>query len=119
MKEGFVYILGNSTRTVLYTGVTSDLIARVYQHKHENGSKFTSKYNCHYLLGFEYFESIEDAIIREKQIKKWKKAWKLKWIYSQNQTFKDLYKDLINGCLEYNANRLTIEHIRKFDKKFE
>jgi putative endonuclease len=70
VKGGYVYIITNKNRTVLYTGVTSNLYARIFEHKEGIGSAFTSKYNCTDLLYYEFHEHIEIAIKREKQIKK-------------------------------------------------
>tara|TARA_R110001592_G_scaffold271645_3_gene538194 strand:- start:2147 stop:2422 length:276 start_codon:yes stop_codon:yes gene_type:complete len=66
-KGGYIYIVSNKTRTVLYIGVTSDLANRVFQHKEGKGSQFTSKYNCKDLLYYEFFDSIDEAILREKR----------------------------------------------------
>ena len=75
MKESYVYIISNKNRTVLYIGVTSNLLSRMVQHKHGVGSKFTSKYNITDLLYFEMFTNIELAIEREKQLKNWHHDW--------------------------------------------
>ncbi|WKK82147.1 GIY-YIG nuclease family protein [Marivirga arenosa] len=93
-KGGYVYIVSNYNRTVLYTGVTANLARRSYQHKFGEGSEFTKKYKCTDLIFFQFFESIEEAIIREKQIKKWKRDWKIKLIKEQNPSFKDLYDEV-------------------------
>ena len=90
VKGGYIYIISNYTRTVLYTGVTSDLFNRIYEHKNGIGSAFTSKYQCKYLLHFEFFETIEEAITREKNIKKWKREWKINLIKEKNPTLSDL-----------------------------
>ena len=95
MKEGYVYIVSNSQRTVLYTGVTRDLLERVYQHKKNEGSKFTSKYKVHFLMYYEVHQNMYEAIQREKQIKKWKKEWKLNLIKSMNPGLKDLWNDVL------------------------
>ena len=68
----------------LYTGVTSDLVKRVYEHKHGLVEGFTKEYNVHHLVWYEIHESAESAIVREKQIKKWNRAWKLKIIEKEN-----------------------------------
>ena len=75
----------------LYTGVTSNLIQRVYQHKNNLVPGFTSRYNLHMLVFYEVFETIEQAIIREKQIKDMNRADKLKMIYKFNPECRDLY----------------------------
>lgn len=94
-KGGYVYIMANISKT-LYTGVTSNLIHRVYQHKNNLVKGFTQKYNLHLLVYYENFETIEQAIIREKQIKDMNRNDKLKMIYKFNPRFEDLY-DLIKG----------------------
>ena len=89
MKEYFVYILTNKSRT-LYTGVTGDLEHRVYEHKHGKGSTFTSKYKINQLVYFESFPYILDAIAREKQIKGWLREKKIALIDSMNPGWEDL-----------------------------
>ncbi|TNE74308.1 GIY-YIG nuclease family protein [bacterium] len=101
MKDGYVYIMTNRWKSVFYIGVTSDLVVRVYQHKYESGSQFTSKYQCYYLMAFEQFDDISAVIEREKQMKNWKRVRKIKWIYSQNPDFIDLYKSVCNGTFLY------------------
>ncbi|HBX66186.1 MAG: GIY-YIG nuclease [Balneola sp.] len=95
MKTGYVYILSNSKRTVLYTGVTSDLINRVYQHKQGEGSQFTSQFRVYYLVYYEEHQNMYQAITREKQIKKWKRDWKLNLIRKSNPELKDLWDDIL------------------------
>jgi putative endonuclease len=92
-KSGYIYIVSNKNRTVLYIGVTSDLCSRSYDHKNGVGSKFTKKYNCTDLIYYEFFEKIESAIEREKQLKKWNRAWKDDLIKSFNPELKDLYDE--------------------------
>jgi len=94
-KGGFVYTMANNRPTV-YTGVTNNLIRRTYQHKNKVGSWFTSQYNLNKLVYFEYFESIEQAIIREKQIKDMNRVDKLIMIKQFNPTFKDLYDQILD-----------------------
>jgi putative endonuclease len=85
----FVYILTNKNKTVVYTGVTNDLEARLRQHieNKENKFAFTYKYNCHYLVYFERFEHIEYAIEREKEIKGWTRAKKNELIECENKNW--------------------------------
>jgi|SRR5690606_1870196 len=94
VKGGYVYIVSNKHRTVCYIGVTSSLYARAYQHKIGEGSIFTKRYNCHDLIYYEFLETIEAAIQREKQLKKWKRAWKEKLIKSLNPEMKDLFDEV-------------------------
>ena len=97
MKSTFyVYMLANKKDGTLYAGVTSDLIKRVYEHKTNVIKGFTSKYNVHKLVYFEVHSEIYAAITREKQIKKWKRQWKVDLIEENNPKWDDLYKTLIN-----------------------
>ena len=89
MNEYYTYIMTNKSRT-LYTGITSDLERRVWQHKQKEGSKFTAKYNIRFLVYYERFPEVLDAISREKQIKDWLRAKKIVWIESLNTEWKDL-----------------------------
>ena len=89
-KTYYVYIMGNYTRSVLYIGVTNDLQLRVLQHKNGEGSIFTSKYKCYYLLYFEEYFRIDDEIAREKQLKNWLRKWKDELIKKDNSELVDL-----------------------------
>ena len=93
-KGGYVYIVSNKNRTVLYTGVTAKLYSRIFDHRSGNGSKFTKKYNCTDLIYYCFYDSIEEAIMKEKQIKKWKRAWKDQLIQRFNPEIKDLYDEV-------------------------
>ena len=94
-RGGCVYIMSNFKRTVLYTGVTSNLQARVQEHKNcVFPNSFTSKYKCFYLVYYEVFGSIEEAIDREKQIKGWKRFKKDALVLSMNRDLSDLYEDI-------------------------
>ena len=93
-KGGYVYIVSNYTRSVLYIGVTSDLYARIYQHRNDDGSIFTKRYNCKYLLHYQFFSDIASAIKKEKQMKKWKRAWKDNLIHEFNPDKKDLFEEI-------------------------
>lgn len=88
----FVYILTNKYNTVTYTGVTADLESRVSQHKEKLIKGFTSRYNINKLVYYEVLEKIEDAIFREKQIKKFVRQKKVELIKSMNPTWEDLYR---------------------------
>lgn len=90
MKYGYVYIMTNQYRSVLYTGVTSNIEGRVYEHKTGRGGFFTSKYKCHYLAYYCELEDIQAAIEREKQIKKGTRAKKIELIESFNPDWFDL-----------------------------
>ncbi len=91
----YVYLLASKRNGTLYVGVTSDLIKRVYEHKDNLVGGFTKKYNVHNLVYFETTEDINSAIIREKQLKKWKRAWKIELIEKNNPEWRDLYFELI------------------------
>lgn len=96
MKCGYVYVMANS-RPTLYTGVTSDLVKRVYQHKHNaDPSSFSAKYNLHLLVYFEVFDDVGSAIIREKQIKDMNRKDKLDMIKKFNPTMRDLYETILD-----------------------
>jgi len=92
LKEFYVYILCSKRNGTLYTGVTSNLIKRVYEHKNDLVNGFTQRYKVHRLVWYETHESWESAIKREKQIKRWKKAWKLTMIEKSNPFWNDLYE---------------------------
>lgn len=94
-KSGYTYILTNVRNNVLYTGVTSDLHKRVYEHKSRMINGFSKKYNLNKLVYFEVLQDIVGAIKREKQIKGWIRKRKIELIESSNPEWKDLYDDLI------------------------
>jgi putative endonuclease len=93
-KNFFVYILSNKQNGTLYIGMTSNLPQRIWQHKSNQLDGFSKKYNVKKLVYFEQHETAENAITREKQLKKWNRAWKLKLIEKNNSQWEDLY-DLI------------------------
>jgi putative endonuclease len=94
MKQPAVYILTNKPNGILYTGVTSNLIKRIYEHKHSVTKGFTGKYNCNILVFFELCETMEYAISREKKIKAGSREKKLQLIENINPDWKDLYDNL-------------------------
>ena len=94
-RGGHVYIMTNKRDGVLYTGVTSDLAARVTQHREGQGGGFTSKYGCKILVYLEDYPTIDEAIAREKAIKAWKRVWKIEVIEKQNPAWDDLYHKLL------------------------
>lgn len=95
MKNPAIYILANKKNGTLYTGVTSNLPKRIYEHKNEITKGFTVKYDCKTLVYFEIFEDMENAIIREKQIKGGSRKKKIALIESKNPEWKDLYEDIL------------------------
>ena len=94
MKKGCVYILASRRNGTLYIGVTSNLTQRIWQHKQHLISGFTEKYHVTHLVYFEVHEDIYSAISREKQLKKWRRAWKISLIEKTNPDWRDLYNDL-------------------------
>ena len=94
--EYYVYMMTNSHKNLLYTGITNDLIRRVYEHKHhlDKGS-FTDRYNIEYLVYFESTSDVTAAIEREKQIKGWNRKRKDKLIASKNPNWDDLYEKIL------------------------
>jgi putative endonuclease len=91
----FVYILASRLGGTLYIGVTNDLVRRVHEHREKLEPGFTAKHGVSRLVHFESFERIEDAIAREKQLKKWNRAWKVQLIEAQNPNWDDLYPALL------------------------
>lgn len=90
-RRGFIYLLTNKTNKVIYTGVTSDLKNRIYEHKEKLVEGFAEKYNVNKLVYYETFDDIENAILREKQIKGGSRTDKINLIRSINPNFEDLY----------------------------
>ena len=95
MHRYFVYILASKPYGTLYVGVTSDLTHRTYQHKHDLLKGFTSRYGVHTSVWFEEHSNIYAAIEREKQIKGWNRAWKIRLIEKGNPKWEDLYGRII------------------------
>ena len=96
MKGGHVYIMANRYRGTIYIGVTSSLPHRVLQHRSGSGSDFCAKYGCDQLVLAESFDSIDEAIQREKQLKKWNRDWKISLIEEQNPEWEDRFADLVS-----------------------
>ena len=94
-KIGYTYIMANNANTVLYIGVTSDLIRRVNQHKNHTYKGFTYRYNCEKLVYFEKYGDIETATQREKQLKGWHRDWKNNLISQMNPEWIDLAEGLL------------------------
>ncbi|HAF95237.1 MAG: hypothetical protein A2021_06380 [Elusimicrobia bacterium GWF2_52_66] len=94
-KEPCVYILASRRNGTLYTGVTSSLIKRVWEHKNDLVEGFTKRYGVHILVWYELHSNMESAITREKAIKEWKRRWKLELIEGMNPDWRDLYDELI------------------------
>ena len=90
----YVYLLASSRNGTLYVGVTSDLVRRVYEHKNKILRGFTSQYGVDRLVWFETYDDPTNAIAREKDIKKWRRAWKLRLIEQSNPQWVDLYDQI-------------------------
>ena len=95
MKQPCVYLLTSRRNGTLFTGVTSNLVQRVWQHKNNLVDGFTKKYGVHTLVWFEVHETMQTAIEREKAIKEWRRAWKIELIESVNPQWRDLYEDIV------------------------
>jgi len=95
IKEYFVYVLASKKHGTLYIGVTADLVHRVHEHKSGIIDGFTKKYGVHILVYYERYEYIEDAITREKRLKKWHRKWKIELIEKSNPEWNDLYYSFV------------------------
>jgi putative endonuclease len=90
-----VYILANKRNGTLYIGVTNSLFSRMFCHKlKENPQSFTARYNINKLVYYEIYQYIQDAIVREKQLKNWHRQWEINLIEKENPTWRDLFKDM-------------------------
>ncbi|QEE24371.1 GIY-YIG nuclease family protein [Rhodanobacter glycinis] len=94
-RQPCVYMLASKHNGTLYIGVTSDLIKRVWQHRNQVVEGFTSRHRIHDLVWYEQHETMESAILREKQLKEWKRVWKLRLIEGENPEWRDLYPTLL------------------------
>jgi putative endonuclease len=94
MKPGFVYIMASRLNGTLYLGVTSNLLQRAYQHRNGLADGFSRRHGCTLLVWFECHDDLQDARLRELQIKKWKREWKLRLIERENPDWLDLYPTL-------------------------
>jgi putative endonuclease len=93
----YVYILASKIGGTLYIGVTNDLVRRIYEHREKMADGFTKKYNINRLVYYEPHSDIEAAIVREKQMKKWNRAWKIRLIEEDNPNWDDLYNRIAKG----------------------
>ena len=94
MRQPCVYILASKRNGTLYVGVTSDLSQRIWQHRSDAADGFSKQYAVHSFVYAEFHDTMPDAILREKRIKKWRRAWKLELIEKNNPDWQDLYNDL-------------------------
>ena len=99
-KNYYVYILASKRNGTLYIGITSNLIKRVWEHKEKIADSFTKKYDVDKLVYVEYFRDPENAIKREKRLKKYKRQWKINLIEKDNPQWKDLYDMFLSGYPE-------------------
>jgi putative endonuclease len=90
----YVYFLASGRNGTLYAGVTNDLVRRIYEHKNKVVHGFTKQYGVDRLVWFEVYDDLTNAIVREKEIKKWRRAWKLRLIERSNPQWVDLYDQI-------------------------
>ena len=95
IKQPAVYILASKKNGTLYTGVTSDLVKRIWEHKNDLVDGFTRRYKVHNLVWYELHDNIDAAIEREKNMKEWKRAWKVRLFEKDNPNWNDLYDSII------------------------
>lgn len=93
-KKYYVYIMARDRNSIFYVGMTSDLLKRIWEHKNGVVAGFTRKYDIHKLVYYESFDNPENAIIREKGLKKWNRPWKMRLIEEMNPEWEDLYETL-------------------------
>jgi len=96
-KDYYVYVLASQRNWTLYIGVTSNLLKRIWEHKNKAIEGFTQKYSVDKLVYFEQYSDTENAIKREKRLKKYNRQWKLELIEKENPEWRDLYTDLVSG----------------------
>ncbi len=109
-KYYYVYIITNRRNGTLYVGLTNDLLRRIFEHKHKLSKSFSSIYDLHKLVYFEQTDLVDAAIQREKQLKAWKRDWKLKLIEEMNPKWNDLYYEY--GGKDYEES-LDINELRE------
>ncbi|HSF93588.1 MAG TPA: GIY-YIG nuclease family protein [Thermohalobaculum sp.] len=95
MRRYYVYLLASDRNGTLYTGITGDLIRRIYEHRTSAVPGFTARYSVHRLVYFEIYDDPETAILREKRLKKWNRAWKVRLIEDHNPDWIDLYPGVV------------------------
>lgn len=111
MTQGYIYILTGDKHRTLYIGVTSNLVQRVAAHKLKKIPGFSKRYNLSRLVYYEAFENITEAINREKQLKRWRRSWKIELITNFNPDWKDLYGDVeetIKQKIHLNLRQLSV-----------
>jgi putative endonuclease len=95
MKRGYIYIMASGRNGTIYIGVTSDLVKRVWEHRNGLVPGFTRRHGCKLLIWFEAYDDLQEARLRELQMKKWKGLWKLSTIEATNPEWRDLYPTLV------------------------
>nr|WP_101925512.1 MULTISPECIES: GIY-YIG nuclease family protein [Luteimonas] len=103
-RQPCVYLLASDRNGTLYLGVTSNLVQRVWQHRTSAIDGFSARYDVHYLVWFELHERMESAILREKRIKKWNRAWKTRLIDEMNPSWRDLWPDITEQVPNANVH---------------
>lgn len=118
MKIYVTYILTNKNNDVLYIGVTNDLKCRVIEHKLGLIDGFSKKYNLKKLVYFDQFNYIEDSIRREKQLKRWRREWKINLVTERNPEWEDLYSEFFGSIEEEYINYILNLHTSKKELRF-
>ena len=95
MQPGYVYLMASQPNGTIYLGVTSNLAQRAYQHRRGQVEGFSKKHGCTLLVWYERHDDIQDARVREYQMKSWKRAWKLRLIEERNPQWRDLFDELM------------------------
>ena len=103
MRQPAVYILSSDRNGTLYTGVTSDLVARTWQHREHVVDGFTKRHGVGLLVWYELHHTMDSAILREKRIKKWNRAWKLQLVQSANPQWQDLWPIICGGNVDMDS----------------
>ena len=103
-RQPCVYLLASDRNGTLYLGVTSNLVQRVWQHRTSATDGFSARYTVHRLVWFELHETMESAIVREKRIKKWNRAWKIRLIDEMNPSWRDLWPDITEQVPNANVH---------------
>jgi putative endonuclease len=97
MNKYYIYILTNKSDNLYYTGVTNNIIRRIYEHKNKLIEGYTSRYNLNIFVYYEEYNDVNQAIAREKEVKDWRREKKRELILSLNPEYKDLYDDFVKG----------------------
>lgn len=109
MRGGFVYIMASKRNGTLYIGVTSDLLKRIWQHRNGLVPGFSKQHGCVLLVWYEALDDLQEARLLERQMKKWKRQWKLSSIEMLNPEWRDLYEDVVQGSSRSLAGPLPAQ----------